>query len=75
MKVNTDKNLDKDVFNTIKTAIDYPPKAAWNKITYINFCKLAQIKKTLIISGQIVPPFNIKLSSISATYLLILYRL
>ena len=34
MRVNVDKNLDKDLFHTIKTAIDFPPKSAWNKISY-----------------------------------------
>ena len=56
-----DKNWGKDVFHTIKTAFGYPPKSAWHKISYINFCKLTQITKTLIVLGQIVPPFDIKL--------------
>ena len=34
MRVNVDKNLDKDLFHTIKTAIDFPPKSARNKISY-----------------------------------------
>ena len=34
------KNLDKAIFHTIKTAIGYPPKSAWDKISYVNFCKL-----------------------------------
>ena len=46
-----DKNLDKDVFHTIKTAISYPPESAWNKISYVNFCKLTQITKKLISAG------------------------
>ena len=33
MRVDLDKHLDKDVFHTIKTVIDYPPELAWNKIT------------------------------------------
>ena len=37
----TGKKLDKYVFHTIKTAIDYLPKLAWNKISDANFCKLA----------------------------------
>ena len=35
MKVNLDKNLDTDVFYTIKTAIGYPP------INVNNLCKKA----------------------------------
>ena len=45
MRVDQDKNLDKDVLHTIKTAISYTPKLAWNKTSYVNFCKLAQITK------------------------------
>ena len=45
MRVDLYKNLDKDVFDIIKTAIGYPPQFAWNKIIYVNFCKLAQITK------------------------------
>ena len=37
MRVNLNKNLDKDVFHTIKTAIGYPPKSAWNRISYVIF--------------------------------------
>ena len=58
--VDLGKNLDKDVFDTIKTAIGYLPKSAWNKISYVNIFKLAQITKKLIISGQVVPLFDIK---------------
>ena len=54
-----DKNWGKDVFHTIKTAFGYPPKSAWHKISYLNFCKLTQITKTLIVLRQIVPPFDI----------------
>ena len=49
MTVNLDKNLDKDVFHTIKIAIGSTLKSAWNKISYVNFCKLAQVTKKLII--------------------------
>ena len=56
-----DKNLGKNVFHTIKTAIGYTPKLAWNKISYAHFFKLAQITKKLIILGQVVPLFGIKL--------------
>ena len=34
-----------NVSNTIKTAIGYPPKLALDKISYVSFCKLAQITK------------------------------
>ena len=53
MKIDLDKNLDKDLFRTNKTAIGYPPKLACNKISYVNFCKLAQITKKQIISGRL----------------------
>ena len=39
MKVDLDKNLDKDVSNTIKITIRYPTKLALGKISYVNFCK------------------------------------
>ena len=45
MRVDMEKNVDKDVFHIIKTAISYPPKLAWNKTSYANFCKLTQIMK------------------------------
>ena len=54
MRVDMDKNLVKDVTNTFKTAISYPPKLALVKISYVNFCKLAQITKELIILGRFV---------------------
>ena len=42
MRVNLNKNLDKDVFRIIKTVVeDYSPKSALNKISAVNFCKLA----------------------------------
>ena len=59
--VDLDKNLDKDVFPTIKTTIDYSPESACNKIGYINFCKLTQITKKNDNFGQVVPPFDMKL--------------
>ena len=40
-----EKPLYKDVSNTIKTAISYPPKLALDKISYVNVCKLARITK------------------------------
>ena len=45
MRVDLGKTLDKDMFHTIKAAIDYPPKLALDKVSYVNFCKLAQITK------------------------------
>ena len=60
MRVDLDKNMDiKDIFHTIKTGI--PPGSAWNKISDVNFCKLAQITKKMIIPGQLVHSFDIKL--------------
>ena len=59
MRVNLDKNLNKDMFHTIKITINYPPKLAWNKMNYLNFCKLAQSTKELIILQQVVPPFDL----------------
>ena len=43
MRVGLGKNLDKYVFNTIKTAIGYPPKSALSKISYVNWHKLQKI--------------------------------
>ena len=43
----------KNVFHTIKTTIDYPPKSPWNKFSYKNFCNLAQIKEKLTISSRL----------------------
>ena len=60
MRVDLDKDLDKDVLHAIKTAIDYPPESTWNKIGYVNFCKLTQIKE-IDNFGQVVLPFDIKL--------------
>ena len=42
------KTLYKDVSSTIKTAISYLLKLALDKISYVNFFKLAQITKKLI---------------------------
>ena len=62
MKVDLDKNLDKDVFHTNKTDISNPPKLAWNKISYVNSCKLTQITNYEKIDnfGQVMSPFDIK---------------
>ena len=54
MRVNLDKHFDKDVFHTIKRAIGYAPKLAWNKISHANFCKLAQISKKVDDFVQII---------------------
>ena len=45
-----DKTLYKDGSNTIKTAIDYPPKFALDKFSYV---KSAQVMKKLIILGRL----------------------
>ena len=61
MRVDLDKNLDKDIFHTIKTTIGYPPELPWNKISYVTFCKLTQTTKKFDNFGQVVPPSDIKL--------------
>ena len=58
MRVDLDKNLNKDVFHTIKPGIGYPPESAKNKISNVNFCKLTQITKVLIISGRLLLPLT-----------------
>ena len=58
MRVGMDKNLDKDVFNNIKTTIGSPPKPALCKISYVNFCKLTQISKKIIILGRLCLPLT-----------------
>ena len=35
-----DKNVYKDVSNTIRTTIDYPPKLSLDKISYVIFFKI-----------------------------------
>ena len=77
MKVDLNKNLNKDVFHTIKTAIRYPPESAWNKISYVSFCKLTQITKKVTISCRLCLPLTYNLSNTSATqnYLLTFHRL
>ena len=49
-----DKTFYKDVSNIIKTAINYPPKLAMDKVSYVNFSKLAQITKNMIILGRLL---------------------
>ena len=58
MRVDLGKTLDKDMFHTIKAAIDYPPKLALDKVSYVNFCKLAQITKKYIILGRMCLPLT-----------------
>ena len=45
VRVNLDKSLDEDVFDTIKTTIGYPLKSAWKRISYTDFCQLPQTTK------------------------------
>ena len=56
MRVDLHKNFDKDVFHTIETAMDYPPKSVWDKIRPVLLCKLTQITKFFIISGRLGLP-------------------
>ena len=59
MRVDLDNIYDKDVFFLpSKTAIGYPPKSAWNKISYVNFCKLTQITKNLVILSRLYLPLT-----------------
>ena len=60
MRVDLDKNLNKDVFYIIKSAIGYPSTLAWNKISHLNFCKLAKIIKENDNFVQVVYPFDTK---------------
>ena len=46
MRVDLDKNLNKNVFHTIETAIGYAPKkSAWNKISYVIFVIWHKLQK------------------------------
>ena len=56
MRDDLDKNLDKDVSNTIKTATGYSPELALDKISCVNFYKFAQITKKLMILGRLCFP-------------------
>ena len=56
MRVDLERNLGKDVFHTIKIAIGYKLKSAWTKINNVNYFKLAQILKKLIILGRLRLP-------------------
>ena len=60
MKVYLYKNLDKDAFNNIKTAIGYLPKSASCKISYVNFVNWQKLQK-IDNFVQVVPLFDIKL--------------
>ena len=68
MRDDLDKNLDKDVSNTIKTVIGYPSKLALDKNRCVNFCKLPQITKNFIISDRLCFPLTQTLSSTSSTH-------
>ena len=77
MRDDLEKHLDKNVSNTIKTAIRYPLELDLDKISYVNFYKLAQITKKFIISDRLCLSLRQTSSSISSTHnnLLILHRL
>ena len=68
-----DKALYGNVSNTIKIAIDYPPKLALDKVSYLKFFKLAQIPKKLIILGRLCFSLTQNLSSFSSTHNYCLY--
>ena len=67
MKVELDKKFDKNVFDTITTTIlcifswKKSIKIALGKISYVNFCKLAQNMKKVDNFRQSAPPFDTKL--------------
>ena len=61
------KTLHKVVSNTIKNANGYPPEFALDKISRVNFCKLAQITKKLIISGRLCFSLTYTLRGTSST--------
>ena len=58
MRVALEKNLNKSVLHTIKTATGYPTKSARNKICDVNFCKLEQITKKLVILNRLRLPLT-----------------
>ena len=70
------KTLHKVVSNTIKNANGCPLEFALDKISCVNFCKLAQITKKLIISGRLCLSLRYTLRSTSSTriHLLIPHR-
>ena len=77
MRDDLEKHLDKNVSNTIKTAIRYPLELDLDKISYVNFYKLTQITKKFIISDRLCFSLRQTSNSTSSTYnnLLIFHRL
>ena len=67
MKVDLGKNVAKDVFDTLKPQFyvllpgKSPPKPTLGKISYVTFCKLAQITKRVDNFRRGVPTFDRKL--------------
>ena len=64
MRVELNKNFDKGVFYTIKTAIGYHQNRLGTKLVtqvFVNCHKLQKIDNF----GQVLPPFDIKLSNTS----------
>ena len=57
MRVDLHKQLDKDAYNNIKTAICYPPVLALCKISFVNFSINSENIDNF---GQAVPHFDIK---------------
>ena len=72
MMDDQDKTLYTDVSNTIKTAIGYLLKLALDKISYVNFFKLAQITKKWILLGRLCFSLTLILSSTSFTHICLL---
>ena len=68
-----DKTLYKDVSNTNKIAMDYPPKLALHKISYVIFFKLEKITEKLIILVKLC--LSLSSTSSNHSYLVILHRL
>ena len=60
MTIDLDKNLDRDAFINIETAISYSPESALCKLSYVIFRKLAQITKKIDMFRQVVLRFDIK---------------
>ena len=56
-----DKTLYKNMSNTIKTAIDYPPKLALDKISYVIFFQIGKNYEKIDNFGQVVLLFEINL--------------
>ena len=49
------------MFSTIKTAIDYPPKLALDKISYVIFFQIGKNYEKIDNFGQVVLLFEINL--------------